>query len=159
MKVEEVMSKKVLTVTSNTPIKNLWKTFFVKKVSALPVVDLDKKIIGIIVKDDLLHVMYPSYKELVSDFRTASDFEKMEDRLGDISNKTARQVMSRKIIFTRNDTQVMRALSRMIVRRVNQLPVLSNDNKVIGIITKSDIFKALFKLELKKEKKSSKNKN
>ena len=42
--------------------------------------------------------------------------------------------------FSRESTLVMRALSRMIVRHVDQLPVLNDEDEVVGVITKGDIF-------------------
>jgi CBS domain-containing protein len=36
----------------------------------------------------------------------------------------------------------------MIVRRLNQLPVLSVKNEVIGVVTKGDIFYAIFRKQL-----------
>jgi CBS domain-containing protein len=52
----------------------------------------------------------------------------------------------------------MRALSRMIVRNLAQLPVLDEKDRVVGVVTKGDIFYALFKQHFAKKrgKKSKK---
>jgi len=67
--------------------------------------------------------------------------------------------MCRSVIFARETTLVMRALSRMIVRHVDQLPILNGDDEVVGVVTKGDIFYSLFKknFEKSKEKKSAKS--
>jgi CBS domain-containing protein len=72
----------------------------------------------------------------------------MEKKVRNIGQKTAGDIMKRRVIFTWEETPLMRALSRMIVRHVDQLPVLSQDYKVVGMITKSDIFDELFKHRL-----------
>jgi CBS-domain-containing membrane protein len=134
MKVADVMSKRISTVLYTTSIRDLWKLLFKKHINAVPVVDSNQKLLGIITKDDLLHMLYPEYSEYIADFVTASDFEAMEDKIGEIAKKSARDIMSRRVIYTRDHTEMMRALSRMIARHVNQLPVLSDKDKVIGIV-------------------------
>jgi CBS-domain-containing membrane protein len=74
----------------------------------------------------------------------------MERRISELTAKKARDVMSTHVIFTRHETPIMRALSRMIVRGVDQLPVLNDHNEVVGVITKGDIFHGLFTQHLAK---------
>lgn len=149
MIVAQAMSKKVTLVGPNTTLRSLWKTIFTRHVNAVPVVDTKKNLLGIIAKEDVLKLLYPSYGETLEDLFSSRDFEAMEERIHDLNRKRARDVMCTKVVFTREDTPVMRALSRMIARRLNQLPVLSRkDNTVVGMVTKGDIFRALFKKHL-----------
>lgn len=115
----------------------------------MPVVDQHKKLLGIVSKEDLLKKLYPNYLDLVDDFSKASDFQEMEDKVKDLIYVSAQEIMNTHVIFTRGDTPVMRVLSRMIAQKVDQLPVLSDDDIVIGMITKGDVFKGLFKTQLK----------
>jgi CBS-domain-containing membrane protein len=148
MIVKDVMSKRISAAAPSTPVRDIWKIIFVKKVNAVPVVDAKGTLIGIIAKDDLLMLMYPTYEEYISDFASSSDFEDMEKKIKVVGSKSAKDIMSRRVVFTREDTPLMRALSRMIVRHVDQLPVLSSGDKVVGILTKGDVFYALFKKRL-----------
>ena len=155
MKVHEVMTHTVVTVTPKSSFKTLWKILFQNKVNALPIVDQHKKLLGIITKEDLLKKLYPDYSDLIEDFNTASDFEAMEGKLEALAERSAQEFMNTRAIFTREDTLAMRALSRMIAQRVNQLPVVNDDDKVVGMLTKGDVFYALFRKHLKtvKDKK------
>jgi CBS domain-containing membrane protein len=157
MQVSSVMSTKIYTATPETAVQELWKLLFTKHKNAIPVVDKNQKLIGIVTKEDLLEALYPNYEEYLEDIPLFKSFEEMEGKVKEVGNVKARQVMCKRVIYTRADTPIMRALSRMIVRRVNQLPVVSENTKVIGMITKGDIFRALFKKELigdtKKQKK------
>lgn len=155
MKVHHVMSTSIVTVTPKAKFRELWKAIFKKQVHALPVVNEEKKIIGIISEEDLLRLLYPDYRDLVNDFVRARDFEEMEEKLHDLVDLEASHVMCSRVIFTRPDTPLMRALSRMLVRGVRQLPVISHNNQLIGMVSKGDIFDALFKrhLRLVKRKK------
>lgn len=157
MKVRDVMSAHVSSVSSEASFRQLWHQIFKLHVNALPVVDKQKKLIGIVSREDILKYLYPNYQEFIEEFSTTTDFKRMEERVHDLLTLTARDLMCKKVIYTRTDTPIMRALSRMIIRRLNQLPVLSENNRVIGMVTKGDIFYALFKRHLK-QKETSKSK-
>lgn len=150
MIVQYVMSKKVTVVKPDTTLRELWKTIFTRRVNAVPVVDAKRKLVGIISKEDMLKLLYPDYEGMLDDLFTSFDFEAMEERVHELNAKKARDIMCKRVLFTREDTQVMRALSRMVARRINQLPVLSRKNDtVVGIVTKGDIFRALFTRHLR----------
>lgn len=155
MIVKEIMSKGVVTVSPNTPYKEIWKRFFSKHIHTLPVVDAKAKLVGIITREDLLRPLYPQYQDVFEYLETTKDFEAMEDKIEDLEGLMAKDLMSKTVVFTREDTLIMRVLSRMIVRNVDQLPVLAPDDRVIGVITKGDIFYTLFRTHLvpKSEKK------
>ncbi len=146
MKVHHIMSRSVVTVTPQTTFSDLWKAIFQKHVNALPVVDKNNRLLGIITREDLLSALYPDYRSVIDQFTGVEEqFEELENALREKTAIRAKDVMNAHVIFTRHDTPVMRALSRMIARRLNQLPVLSPEDRVIGVITKGDVFYALFK--------------
>ena len=149
MKVHDVMSINVVTVHIDIPFRELWKTIFRHHINAVPVVDKKKHLLGIITKDDIMQKLYPDYADFIEDFFSVVDYEDMEKRIDEIGSMKAKDFMCKHVIFTREDTPVMRALSRMITRSVNQLPVLRRSNDtVIGMVTKGDIFSSMFKKHL-----------
>ncbi|MFC1647207.1 HPP family protein [Patescibacteria group bacterium] len=144
MIIKDIMHKAPIVVNSSTNVRDVWEMLFKKHVNSVSVIDKNKKLIGIVTKDDLLTLLYPDNAEYMSDFQSFSNFDDVEKVVKDIGKKLIKSCMNRKVIFTRVDTHVMRALSRMIARRVNQLPVVDEDDKVVGIVTKGDIFYMLF---------------
>ncbi len=148
MIVSEIMSKGVVTVGPNTPYKEIWKRFFSKHIHTLPVVDAKNKLVGIITREDLLRPLYPQYQDVFEYLETTKDFEAMEHKIEDLEGLLAKDLMSKTVVFTRADTLIMRVLSRMIVRNVDQLPVLDERDRVMGVITKGDIFYTLFRTHL-----------
>ena len=150
MKVKDVMSTSLVTVLPTSSFREVWKSIVKRKINALPVVDNKQRLVGIIVKENLLERLYPDYKELFSFEGDFPDFEEMEKKILELGALMAEDIMTKRLIYTREETPVMRALSRMIVRRVNQLPVLSDNGKLVGVITKGDIFYAVFKTYMKR---------
>lgn len=147
------MSRRVISATPKTTFRELWRLIFRRHVNALPIIDASNKLVGLVTKEDLLASLYPDYHTYLEELTSASDFEAMEEKVRDGSSQSAVDIMCRRVIYTRVDTPIMRALSRMIVRRVNQLPVVSDDGKVVGMVTKGDIFRALFRANLGRKKR------
>jgi CBS-domain-containing membrane protein len=158
MNVASIMSRHVITAPPTAQVRELWRLLFVKHINAIPVVDKKGVLLGIITQEDLMHALYPDYQEYFVDATGVADFEVMENKVRDMGSKKATDIMNTRVIFTREHTPMMRALSRMMVRSLNQLPVLSDDNVVIGMVTKGDIFKALFKKSTGKTSPSKKKK-
>ena len=151
MVIKEVMSKKITLVKPDTSLRELWKTIFIHRINAVPVVDAKRKLVGIISKENVLKLLYPNYEDMLEDLFTTRDFVAMEERIHELNVKKAKDIMDKRVVFTHEDTPIMRALSRMIARRLNQLPVLSRKNDtVVGMVTKGDVFRALFKKHLTK---------
>ncbi len=150
MIVSDVMSKKITLVKPDTSLRELWKTIFIHRINAVPVVDGKLKLVGIISKENVLKLLYPNYEDMLEDLFTTRDFVAMEERIHELNVKKAKDIMDQRVVFTHEDTPIMRALSRMIARRLNQLPVISRkDDTVVGMVTKGDIFRALFKKHLR----------
>ncbi len=148
MEVQNVMSPHIFTASPTTTVRELWKILFSKHMNAVPVIDEKRKLVGIITKEDMLKALFPNYEEYFEDITSYENFEEMEDKVKEVGDTKAKDVMRKIVVFTRTDTPIMRALSRMIARRLNQLPVLSKNDEVVGMVTKGDIFNALFRKEL-----------
>jgi CBS domain-containing protein len=149
----DVMSRKLVSIPPTAMFREVWRTIFKNRINSLPVVDKKKAIVGIITREGLLERLYPDYQELFSLDGEFPDFEDMEEKISELSTLKAADVMRRHVVFAHGDTPVMRALSRMIVRRINQMPVVSEEGKLIGMITKGDIFYSLFKKNMPARKR------
>lgn len=130
----------MVAVMPSSPFRDIWKSIFKKKIHALPVVDKKKKIVGIVTREELLEKLFPDYKDLFASSDEFPDFEDMERNVAELSNLTAADLMRTHVVFAHEDTPVMRALSRLIVRRINQMPVVTKKGMMVGMVTKGDIF-------------------
>ncbi len=150
MKVADVMSRSTVFASPDASFKSLWRSIIKNKINSVPVVDKNKKLLGIVTRENLLEKLYPDYSDLFASELEVPDFEDMETKILELSGLKAQDVMSKRVIYTHEETPVMRALSRMIVRRVNQLPVLSDKGALIGVVTKGDIFSSMFRTHMGK---------
>ncbi len=135
MFVRDCMSAPAVTVTPDTPFQTAAKMLREHQFRRLPVVDKNGRLAGIVAERDLLHAT-PSPAESLSSW----------ERNHLLAQLTVQQVMTRAIIITTPDTLVEHAASLMIANRIGGLPVVDEDNQVVGVITETDIFKAFVEM-------------
>ncbi len=142
--VKNFMKKRVLNVYTNTSLAEIWGLIFKKGIHALPVIDKQHKLLGIISEEDLLSRVYPDYSELLIDI-DHFDLSNLERRLKKLKKLTAKELMSKIVYTTQDDVSIFLALSKMLMLHVRQLPVVNKKNQVIGMITKGDLFDYIFR--------------
>jgi CBS domain-containing protein len=138
MKVSDVMTKDVVTVTPETPLKEVARVLVEKRVSGLPVVS-DGKVVGVVSEGDLL------FKERGPSERKGMlgwllDPHGTEARLKlDATSVAEAMTMPPVTIESRRPLPVAAAL--MLERGVNRLPVV-DAGSLVGIVTRADLVRA-----------------
>ena len=142
--VKAFMKRKVITVSPETPLEEIWSLIFKKGIHALPVVDKKYKLLGIISEEDLLSKIYPEYGEIMSNMNNF-DLSSLEVEVKKLRKFTAKNVMNQTVFTCEPEVSIFLALSRMLMLQVRQLPVVDKKRTVIGMITKGDLFDYIFK--------------
>jgi CBS domain-containing protein len=125
-KVNEVMNKDVFTTSPDDDVVFAFEKLMKHKISALPVLDNDKNMVGIVTASDLGHnLILDNYK---------------------LGTKVS-AVMVKNVACVGPDSSLDDAIRTMDENApggsiINQLPVLE-DNNLVGIISDGDIIKAL----------------
>lgn len=139
MLVNERMSHPVITVSPDTPIMDALRLMESEHIRRAPVVK-DGKLVGIVAQKDLLNAS-PSPV-------TSLSVWEIHDL---VSKITVKRVMTPKVITIQEDTPLEEAARLMADHRIGGLPVLHGD-KIIGIITETDLFKVFLELLGAREK-------
>lgn len=139
MLVNERMSHPVITVSPDTPIMEALRLMESEHIRRAPVVK-DGKLVGIVAQKDLLNAS-PSPV-------TSLSVWEIHDL---VSKITVKRVMTTKVITIQEDTPLEEAARQMADHKIGGLPVLHGD-KIIGIITETDIFKTFLELLGAREK-------
>ncbi len=135
MFVRDRMSSPAVTVTPDTPFPEAMQLLRERKFRRLPVVDKDGKIVGIVSERDLLYAS-PSPASSLSIWE-------MNYLLAQLKIE---EIMTKKVITTTPDTPIEEAAHLMVTNRVGGLPVVDEENKVVGVITETDIFKTFVEM-------------
>jgi acetoin utilization protein AcuB len=134
MLVRKRMTPNPITITPHTSVSDALRLMREKKVRRLPVLDEHGKLVGIVSDSDLLYAS-PSPA-------TSLSVWEIHDLLYRLS---VDQVMTRDVITIGEDTPLEEAARRMADRRIGGLPVMRGET-LAGIITETDVFKALLAL-------------
>jgi acetoin utilization protein AcuB len=133
MLVGERMSRPVIAITRDMPIHDALALFKKEKIRRAPVLK-DGKLVGIISDKDLLNAS-PSQA-------TSLSVWEMNYMLSKI---TVKAVMTRKVLTVQADTPVEEAARLMADNKIGGVPVMKGD-KVVGMITETDLFKIFLEL-------------
>ena len=125
MKVKDIMTWNVITVSGDTPIMEARKIMETHKVRRLPVVDKGK-LVGVVTLDRIVGVG-PSPATSLSVWEINYLLAKMK----------VREVMQKDVVSVGPDVSVEQALARAQAMKVGAAPVVE-DGKVVGIITTND---------------------
>jgi acetoin utilization protein AcuB len=134
------MSKYPLTIGPDESLSDAHSYMREQNVRHLPVVKPDNQMIGLIAEDDLLKAEPSS--------ATSLSVWEIHHLLMEVKVKT---VMVKDVITTTEDTPIEEAAHLMLDHKIGSLPVL-RDDKLVGIITESDIFRTFMELFAAREK-------
>jgi CBS-domain-containing membrane protein len=133
MKVSEIMSRPVITVSAETGIKAAAILLAEHGVSALPVVDAKGGLVGIVSEADLLSI------ETRPDPRTQAT--PMAPTAGS-SPQTVAEVMTRDVLTVSTGSEVSQAARIMLDEGIKRLPVVQG-GRVVGILSRRDLVKVM----------------
>jgi CBS domain-containing protein len=151
LKVREVMTKTVTTVTPDTLVKDAAAILALRNISGVPVVD-DGKIVGIFSEADVLksikttkkdmRLIYPSISTLGIAFQEEVTQREIIEAYEEIGQKPVKEIMSTRVVTVAPDIPINEVIVQMVQKSINRLPVVDK-NVLVGIITRGDVIRGL----------------
>lgn len=143
IKVRDVMTRYVVSFGPQDTIHDAARILATNDISGAPVVE-DGRVIGMISEADLLHALAPPAKS----GRTASVLDALEVLGRARPRKGARAItvgeaMSSYIVEIGMDASIWEASSLMERKGVKRLPVVDSEDRLIGIISRADLVRAI----------------
>jgi len=145
MKVEEIMTTNVRTVSSDKKLGEVASLMCIYRYSGIPVVD-DGKLVGMVSESDVLSKMFPKMEDLVGGM-SGVDYNKLMEQYGDVVHIGVSDVMSRVVISASPDMHVLQAASMMCIRKFRRIPIAVGD-KLLGMLSMGDVHKAIYQSTL-----------
>ncbi len=139
--VQNVMTEKVISVTPDMSIHEAARLLSANKITGLPVIDENNRVIGVISTAD---IYIPEGTKKDNPFRKL--LHRLREKRGQANgNERIGAAMSAPPITTEPDADVKEVAAVLDLHRIKRLPVVDPDGKLIGIISRGDIVKALGK--------------
>ena len=143
MRARDVMVSPVITTKPYSLVGDVAKTLVERRISAVPVVDDEGKLVGIVSEGDLLHRTesgterrrQPWLLALTGDETLASEYVKAHGR------KVA-DIMTRKVITATPDTPLYEIATLLEKKRIKRVPIVK-DGQLVGIVTRANLVQAV----------------
>jgi CBS domain-containing protein len=143
MLVKQIMTKDVVSVSPDSSVRDLARLLIERRISGVPVVDAEQRVVGIVSEGDLLFraetgARRPRARWLsifVGDGESAADFIKSHAR-------RVSDLMTRDVVSVSEDATVSEVAGILAERHVKRLPVL-RDGRLVGIVSRADLVRAL----------------
>ena len=143
MKARDVMVSPVITVKPSTSVKEVAKTFLERRISAVPVVDDQGKLIGIVSEGDLMHRSEAGTERqrswwllgLTGDETLAAEYVKAHAR------KVA-DVMTRHVITASPETPLHEIAALLEKNSIKRVPIVKN-GQLVGIVSRANLIQAV----------------
>lgn len=135
------MITEVISVHRNTAFKDIAALFAVHRISAVPVLDDDRRVVGVVTETDLLS------KESAHDRRHAYPpaIGRRRTLRGKAGATRAYQLMSTPAITVGVDTTIPVASQRLERHDIRHLPVVAGDGTLLGIVGRGDLLRVFLR--------------
>lgn len=155
MLVKEVMTTDVVVLDMYMSLRDAVSLLAEKNISGAPVVDNNGELAGILTEKDVLRevkeaadevrMVFPSIHSMGIMFELSKGETEILEAFKEQANVVVMDVMTKNVITCTPDTTVNEVASILVKRDINRLPVVDEDNHVVGIITRGDIVKSISK--------------
>lgn len=146
-KIREIMVSPAITIYEDDEFSVAEEKFISHKIHYLPVVDHEQKLVGFITHKYLYKTQSPRRIQseeisLTPDIIVDEDSFYEKDTL---NSYILRHIMNKSPSSMKADQSLAEALSLLALRDIGSIPIIDNQRKVVGILTKTEIIKILAK--------------
>lgn len=146
MLVKDLMSTKVTTVSPETKVSEIAQIIHKNHFTGVPVVNSDGRVLGTISERDFItadsDVYLPTYIKMLSSMDYVQGASKqLPHVVRQIVNATAKDIMNQKVPFAHPETTLEQVAAMFAQERINPIPVTDSGNRLVGIISRSDLIK------------------
>lgn len=143
MKVKDFYIRDITAVLEDESVSKVLKILSRQQVTGVPVIDEDYKVVGFISENDIIRAALPSYFSLLQTASFIPDLNQFVRNLKKISNRAVSEIMTKPAITIKESTPLLHAADLMIRHSLKILPVVDEDDKLLGVITRMKILEAV----------------
>ncbi|MFO7928965.1 MAG: CBS domain-containing protein [Candidatus Humimicrobiaceae bacterium] len=150
---EDIMNKNVIKINQNATVKELVKLLLDNKISGVPVVNNKGVLVGIVSKADLTFhrnqapfpLFFGPFENYVF-FESKETLKKYDKEFQKQLESKVKNIMTKDVKTVKSNTPISKLANIMIVNKINRIPVIDKKGKLVGIIARADMLKAIEKI-------------
>jgi CBS domain-containing protein len=140
--VANVMRTEVVTVSPQTAVDEIVTLLLHRGRRSLPVVDEERHVLGIITDGDLLRRAGLSARLDLQEELSEQQLQKQVTALQE-EDKTAADIMTQAVVTVQASDTVRQPMDIMVERRLKRLPVVDEEKRLVGWISRVDVLRSL----------------
>ncbi|EKD63787.1 MAG: cbs protein [uncultured bacterium] len=144
---KQIMTKSIHSVNPTAAVKTIIQKMAKAGVTAIPVVDKKNKLLGIVTEADVatheLNPHTPRAISLLGGLIYLENTEKYNEELKKFCAQTASDLMTKEVITINENATLDEIIAIMQEKQVGRLPVIDEKGILKGIVTRTDIIKAI----------------
>src|SRR5919106_4244071 len=144
MKIRDCMKRNVVSISETFTIREAAAVFVKEHVGLLPIIDAENNLVGVVGLRDLLSLELPDFVNFVTDLDFVHDFGAVENTRppAEVLDGSIKTLMHAPITVS-EDSGLLRAYALMLQHQLHDMPVVSEDGKLVGMASRVDIGTAI----------------
>lgn len=141
LRCRDIMSSPAITVEFGTPLAEAWALLQQHRIKALPVVDRVQRVIGIVTRADFLRAAEAERREGIAG--RLQSLLKPSPGTHSTKPEVVGQIMTRQVRVASADRPIAELVPLFSATGHHHLPIVGTEARLAGILTQSDLVKAL----------------
>ncbi|WP_333936787.1 CBS domain-containing protein [Bradyrhizobium sp. CCBAU 65884] len=144
MQARDIMVSPVVTVGPHASVQQVAKILLERRISAVPVVDPDSKVLGIVSEGDLMHRAASGTERTYSWWLgwLTGDAELATDYVRSHSAKV-QDIMTRDVATALPETSLNDIAKLLEERQIKRVPIVNGEGQLVGIVSRSNLLQAI----------------
>jgi CBS domain-containing protein len=144
----DIMTKEVVSVTTETTIRELAEIITANRIGSVPVLDAEGALLGIVTESDLIeqdksfHI--PTVISLFDWVIYLESEKQFEKELKRMTAGTVADIFTREVLTVTPETPVSEIADIMSGRKIHAVPVVA-EGKLVGIVSRIDLIRSMVK--------------
>ena len=145
MKAKDFMITDVIAANEQDTVKQILKTFVDRRISGMPILDKDRRIVGVVSDGDILRGIQPKDAVVFNYLLTVSfKAEKIDKIVDELKDHPILNLAKKRGIVTVHEADEMEDVVNILAKhRFKKIPVVNDQKQVVGVISRGDVLRTI----------------
>jgi CBS domain-containing protein len=142
MKAKDHMTTDVISVGRAASIAEIASLLKKHGISGVPVVDAERRLLGVVTHEELINVFLPHYLSMFDELAFLDDLGVIEAQtLAEIEPSLflAEDVMVPDPVTVKPETSIMKVAALLVNKKLVFVPVVDDGGRVVGVLNRGDV--------------------
>ena len=143
----DIMTKNVIVLNEEDDIKKASDIFLKYKINAIPVVNSDKKLCGIVSETDLVYqesnLHIPTLFTIFDSIFYLGSSKHFKEDVSKITATKIKDIMNKDVFYAKETEDIYDLATVMTDKKFYSIPIVNEGKEIVGVVSRYDIIKAM----------------